>query len=472
MAEILEQIKNLIKGDANRDGLFAVLKATSPDLTLDQILNEDGRNRAVKKLQLRIHPDKHGGSDVATKLFQDVQVFIDIASKRLHVTTPKPFTPKPSTPKPSNSHTFHRASTMPSPDSDYPNYYKSDYTNDQKKSEPVRKQDNSRNARARSKSRNQREQAPEVPVSKSTTNKTSSTSKEKTPAKTPSKTSKPLKINGTSLNDESFRVQDKWTAIDDLKYSEFNIKSERDLIAHISCSCINTRGTIAHGRKINLRLDGKKYVTSSEKKFSSVEDFFKSVGGGVKKLKGANDIKKELFLNGPVVSTSFKLDADFLKKIQNNTQFAVLASLVGKNHPLMIEGWGKTSRGQVWIVAPFQHNEKRTFIPMNFAKIDNCCLAPKSNFEDMTWEKGPYFDHPSGKSEAWTTIGSAKFSAATAELEMLGNCFNCGIFEAINKKKKFTLRNSLKKAHSRACVLKDIEWKGDKSKWEIFVEFI
>jgi len=62
--------------------------------------------------------------------------------------------------------------------------------------------------------------------------------------------------------------------------------------AHISCCCVNARGTIAHSKNIGLSYNGKNYANNLS--YSFMEDYFKAIGNcGIQKIRGVQEMKKE-----------------------------------------------------------------------------------------------------------------------------------------------------------------------------------
>jgi hypothetical protein len=72
----LSTIERIIQQDPSSSSLLALLRPVVPDLTLEQLSDITYRNKALKQLKLRIHPDKHlDDLNQATKIFQDIQEF-------------------------------------------------------------------------------------------------------------------------------------------------------------------------------------------------------------------------------------------------------------------------------------------------------------------------------------------------------------------------------------------------------------
>ena len=86
----LEQVQTIIeKKECSASNLLELLKMSTPNITMERVINNvnNDREKSLKILRLRIHPDKHPHAPIiATKLFQDVQGFYDKCCEKLHVT--------------------------------------------------------------------------------------------------------------------------------------------------------------------------------------------------------------------------------------------------------------------------------------------------------------------------------------------------------------------------------------------------
>jgi hypothetical protein len=134
-----------------------------------------------------------------------------------------------------------------------------------------------------------------------------------------------------------FHVKDQWPFLEvvEPKISLFFADINHGLIARlIAYKCINSRGTIAHGKKAELFYSTEQ-VTGFEA-CDSVKDAFFDVGGS-KVLTDIDSIKEELMTSGPVVSTSFILARSFLNACEHSSSFD--ASLIDQVHPIVVVGW-------------------------------------------------------------------------------------------------------------------------------------
>lgn len=102
----LDTIETILQEEPNEDSLYKLLVTTSPNLSLDHIINarsisdssasssasssvsstttlttgtttNEKRSKALRTLKSRIHPDKHPHDKRATYLFQNIQIFYD-----------------------------------------------------------------------------------------------------------------------------------------------------------------------------------------------------------------------------------------------------------------------------------------------------------------------------------------------------------------------------------------------------------
>ena len=187
-----------------------------------------------------------------------------------------------------------------------------------------------------------------------------------------------------------FDVINKWSHIQyDSPYLKPQMTSQ-DISIAVAYQCINARGAIAHGRKIELHYSNDQVDESTE---TSVKKLFKysSTFGGAKELNSIEDIKDELIKNGPVVSTSFCPSSAF---VSNNSI---------QQRDILIVGWKQLPSGEVWILQPLYHHGDQisqvVYVGIGKYGIDDCCLAPKSSLENTPWQSGPYFDIVRGYNE-------------------------------------------------------------------------
>jgi hypothetical protein len=86
----LDQVRVVVAKEASKESLYELLRIATPPLTIEDVSIESRRKKAFMTLQLRIHPDKHPGSDT-TAIFQKVKAFYDdccAASNKKRKTNP------------------------------------------------------------------------------------------------------------------------------------------------------------------------------------------------------------------------------------------------------------------------------------------------------------------------------------------------------------------------------------------------
>jgi len=261
-----------------------------------------------------------------------------------------------------------------------------------------------------------------------------------------------------------FRVHMQWTFLGRFEpTSATSILSEKDLARLMACRCINARGAIAHGKQTGLVFDIHKFSESS------VEEIFSARCNGFKVLSSIDEIKTELMTRGPIVSTSFRLSQGFAGKAEYSSCF--LMSQTGKAHPLLIVGWKFTKFGDVWVVNHLDDSQDHV-IAFGHFMIDHKCLAPVRTFENDAWQPGPYFEFDFSNVLDWRKGTSITFYVNSSQLESLVSCFDSGIVAAVQTKASFELCDQNKKAHSRTCALKELQWDHEVTAWKVWADFI
>lgn len=195
--------------------------------------------------------------------------------------------------------------------------------------------------------------------------------------------------------------------------------------------------------------------------------------GGTKELASVGEIKKELMENGPVVSTSFVLDEAFMATTGRHTSHSpFLRSRIGKEHELLIVGWKLTTLGEAWLVMPVKTKSTTSPVQIAFGQfgIDEECLAPPEDaFTNAKWQSGPSFDREF-PSASWITKSTMTMSLSDSEMHSLAECFDgTGLYEAINAKMTFLIRQKNKIARSRKYTLNEFQWDKNKSVWNVTV---
>lgn len=261
---------------------------------------------------------------------------------------------------------------------------------------------------------------------------------------------------------KDFMVTDKWSYLTP-KQRACELS---DIPAQVAFQCVNKRGAIAHARDTELNYD---VITMESNPFTTVEEVFDDLGG-TKEIKGVDNIKRELMTRGPVVSTSFILTEDFMSNPENNIRFD--PGLLNKKYPVLIIGWQHTSFGEVWVIQPLVKGRYADFQMIAFRQygIDDKCIAPVSDFEDKTWQSGPYFDIDMSDwpfpewCNSWKGVMT---NITSAELETLGDTIGEDLITAANSKTRFVIRDKSKIAHSRACFLTRLTKEEGSKPWNV-----
>ena len=262
----------------------------------------------------------------------------------------------------------------------------------------------------------------------------------------------------------------------------------------VAYQCINKRGAIAHGRPTELQFDvnvKSKPVKSAdemaaeanpdandfymEDKYSKrVEDVFNELGG-FKELKSISEIKREIVKRGPVVSVSFQLTATFMKSSENRNRFD--PSFINNIHPVAIIGWEHTDFGEVWLIQPLVRGKDADLQKIAFRQygIDENVIAPINTFDNVPWQRGPYFDIDLSDTPfpEWSTEWPGlETSITTVELENLGEVIADDLISPPLNRSKFVMRDRRFIARSRQCYLTKLEWQNGDKAWRIEVSYL
>ena len=108
------------------------------------------------------------------------------------------------------------------------------------------------------------------------------------------------------------------------------------------------------------------------------------------------------------------------------------------------------------------------YVAIGQFSIDDCCLAPKSNFENITWQSGPYYDAKMTSVEnvwqTWTYICCYENSIDSFFKEI--GTISLGVYPTI------TIRDKNKIAHSRKATLTSVKWEPEKLRFKLSFTFI
>ena len=432
---LLTTIPTIINKDPNASSLLQLLQTVDPSLTVDQISDSVGRNKAFKSLKLRIHPDKHPSDlNQATKLFQDVQEFFHRCCQQLEYGGAIMETLS-SVGDNNNNNNRKRKSTA------------EDYNEDEEKNSSL---------------------SLKYP-SKFNVLDTWKYMTMDTP-------SKPM--NG-DLN-KQFKEEDTRT-----------IPSQY-LSAMIAFRCLNARGAIAHGKKIThgfawddvkLHPSDKKCVDKKTNTTESVVSrIFETHAGGSKVLNTVSQIKDELLHRGPVISLSFSLQSEWLQRLASlNKSYShqFVKEKVGGLHEMLIVGWAFTLYGEVWLCQPLfpdllvsstcNSGDIDLFIPISMGKfgIDHSCIAPnRESLDHLCWQKGPYYDVDFNDTPDWIEWAELELPLVDMELRRMFIVFlPQGFSKACSDRSPIVLRDKNKLAHSDTFIATELKWAEKTNEW-------
>ena len=245
-----------------------------------------------------------------------------------------------------------------------------------------------------------------------------------------------------------------------------NMPNANVLPAYQAYRCINSRGSVAHGRIITRHETFGDVEKKSEKKYS-VQEIFDSFGGA-KELETVETIKDELMNCGPVVSASFRLLDAYLERL-NVSENSFVREASGGTHELLIVGWCLTPYGEAWQVEPIMNDTDvaSQIIEIGFGQfdIDEVVLAPDNSLEYISWQPGPYFDYDFSDVENWREWKEMDLPIGENDLKDLAKCFPSGLMSG----EAFVLRDEKKHAHSGTYKVKNIRWGEETNEWFIQV---
>lgn len=446
---ILSKVEIILHCEPDLESLHQILKISSPQLTLDEVLIESKRKKAYRILLSKVHPDKNLQRNSATTLFQDVQLFYMTACSKL-----------------------------PMKQDAAPNTIICDSDNNKKDS------DNHSSSKENHQSNANMRREKTTPFGGEKTKKTSqghfqhstpsvreSVRKSATPYGTKATTHSMSQERHSVKQPSNFHVSEKWQYI---TYRDNTISQPaigtKYLLHNVVSQCINARGSIAHGRKPTQLFQWWNDVSFLQR--NSIEEMF-SQYGGTYKLSNIADIKEELMTRGPVVSTSFLPTKEFLNSYRNPNKSY---SKKNKTMPILILGWKITEKnGECWIVYPFDdfNIDQIILIPFGQMELDHECVVPKGNFLDVCWQRGEYFDINLTKSPGWRFVDDVEIMLKSSELEILGKCIGGkGFSPGLNHSSTFILRDAKRIAHSRECEITNLIWNDNINLWKVKIHFV
>jgi hypothetical protein len=243
------------------------------------------------------------------------------------------------------------------------------------------------------------------------------------------------------------------------------LTSGKVLAPLVAYQCINARGAIAHGKRPSL-------IYSWDNAYACVGSSIQEVlekHGGYRTITGGkiDEIKVELIHRGPVISFSFIPT----KNIASRFPDSILQSRVKKHHYCVVVGWKLTEFGEVWLVQSYRGNEVME-IPVGQFNVEETVIFPKSNFKNVTWQQGPYFDRDMPNDNDWFESAQIEFVLSSSELEDFVTIFGClGIHQIISDKVRFVIRDVKCVAHSRSCKVQEVTFDREIKMWRIICSF-
>jgi len=159
------------------------------------------------------------------------------------------------------------------------------------------------------------------------------------------------------------------------------------------------------------------------------------------------------------------------QEFSNGNGESIVGSRINKRHYCIIIGWKLTDLGEVWLVRNYA-GTKILEIPFGKYNIADTIIAPKDNFNNTTWQKGPHFDMDMSTVKDWLQLKTIDLLLKSSEFEVFAKSFGgIGLNEAILKKTRFVVRDEKRNAHSRTSNLREVTWEQEKSMWRIAILF-
>jgi hypothetical protein len=127
----------------------------------------------------------------------------------------------------------------------------------------------------------------------------------------------------------------------------------------------------------------------------SSQQVFHNHGFGAKRITSIAAIKQELMNNGPIVSTSF---VPRCSRPMANHPVSLITTSSPEKHPVLIIGWGREDFFEYWLAkrlsdgTPSNGASEPLKIGMKQFNVEEECVVPEGDFENISWQPGPYFD--------------------------------------------------------------------------------
>ena len=254
--------------------------------------------------------------------------------------------------------------------------------------------------------------------------------------------------------------------------------SNEQVASLVAYQCVNTRGTIAHGKHAPSRFISQQVLATFQEEPFDVETIF-NAWGGCKTMDGdgiIHEIKQEIFEHGPVVSTSFSFSHN------DGYFFPHLKGLVAQT-AILIVGWKATEVGEAWLVQPLEtpmsaqgQYQQAHPIPIAFGQfgINETCLAPIDTFENCPWEEGPYVDisFSPETSPVWRTWSGVQAPITTEQYIELTKELGRISFGPTQTLPAVTVRDKEFIARSERAQIDNIEWREETKEMIVSVTFV
>ena len=277
----------------------------------------------------------------------------------------------------------------------------------------------------------------------------------------PKKRKTVLSTMATPTTQPMFHIKDKWPfAISDRPMVSVTEPFDQ-ILKGIALQCINCRGNIAHGKLAELQYDmtcQSVQITEDES-----EMIFRHPFGGTKVLQTVQEIKQEIFENGPVVSVSFRPNE------HHSFVVSPWAKAEGATYPVLIVGWKVSAIGETWIIktADTSKLEKEELISIGHFGIDSHCIAPKSNLNHINWQDSTIsIILSTATGSNWYQWTELETFLSSRELEKLGKSMGGeGLMTT-----RFLVIDRDVRARSRWGILRDITWDQWQEKWRAQID--
>ena len=301
---------------------------------------------------------------------------------------------------------------------------------------------------------------------------------------------------------DNFDIFVKWPILKQMTYRETPYQSSIStsrLSYSLAYACLNLRGAICHKQAIDCTYQVPATLVNdsmleTHDSPQTIADVWQEAGFPASELITVNSIpaiKEQITRYGPVISTSFCLEASYYHSHQyqhgperHTTKSGNRAGYfserhVGQTHPLLLIGWTMSTQGPAWLV---QALRGPTFsVGMGQFEIERACIAPPpSLLSRKAWQyiplDSPVWNVPdiASKCPAWQDVfedsrNTSSSSSATlslfdvtplssADIEALGDVWTdgVGLHSMISERRALVLRDATKLAQSRRVIVRDV----------------